>query len=297
MARIALVGPGSVGIYFAAHLAAAGHEVVACARRPFSDYLVDSPTDPVAGPATVVTDPSQLDGRPFDWVFVGVKAHQTDGAADWLRAVCKPGAVVVVLQNGVEGVERVSPFNQGATVLGSVVYCGAELLEPGHIKHQSAGFLWLPDHPDAHRLAELTTPAVSFRPTPTYQTELWRKLGINVAFNGITALTLRNIGVVADPPVTELARAVLSEAWSIGRLEGAELTDDDIDKFLAGAVRIPQGSKTSMLQDRVAGRPTEWDALQGAVVRFGLTHGIATPYATTLAVLLEAGDRRVDTPL
>ena len=296
MSRIAIVGPGSVGVYFGAHLAAAGHEVVACARRAFTDYRVDSPTDPVAGPATVVTDPSQLDGRPFDWVLVGVKAHQTAGAADWISATCGPGAVAVVLQNGVEGVERVQPFVTGATILNSVVYCGAELLTPGHINHQSAGFLWLPDCPDAHRLADLSAPSVSFRPTSTFQTELWRKLGINAAFNGITALTLRNISVVADPPVQALARAVLSEAWTIAREEGAELTDADVDSFLAGAVKIPQGSKTSMLQDRVAGRPTEWDALQGAVVRFGVKHGVATPYTTTLATLLEAGDRRVDTP-
>ena len=156
MSRIAIVGPGSVGVYFGAHLAAAGHEVVACARRAFTDYRVDSPTDPVAGPATVVTDPSQLDGRPFDWVLVGVKAHQTAGAADWISATCGPGAVAVVLQNGVEGVERVQPFVTGATILNSVVYCGAELLTPGHINHLSAGFLWLPDCPDAHRLADLS---------------------------------------------------------------------------------------------------------------------------------------------
>ena len=60
MARVAVVGPGSVGCFFAAHLAATDHEVVSCARRPFDTYVVTSELAPVTGPAVVATTPDQL---------------------------------------------------------------------------------------------------------------------------------------------------------------------------------------------------------------------------------------------
>ena len=71
MASVAIVGPGSVGAFFAAHLAAAGHGVLSCARRPFTDYIVESPDAPVRIAADVATDPldDRLD-RLFDVVLL-----------------------------------------------------------------------------------------------------------------------------------------------------------------------------------------------------------------------------------
>ncbi|MCP5027785.1 MAG: hypothetical protein GY929_16035 [Actinomycetia bacterium] len=83
MTRIAVVGPGGVGGFFAAHATANGHEVLSCARRPFTEYVIESGRAPTTQPARVVTDPAMVDG-PYPWVLVGVKAHQTQGAAEWL---------------------------------------------------------------------------------------------------------------------------------------------------------------------------------------------------------------------
>ena len=104
--------------------------MVACARRPFREYVVDSPQSPVRAPAHVVTDPEELAG-PADWVLVTVKAHHTDGAAPWMRQLCRASTKVVVIQNGVEGAERVAPHAGDAEVLPAVVYCGAELAGAG----------------------------------------------------------------------------------------------------------------------------------------------------------------------
>lgn len=291
MARVAVVGPGSVGLWFAGHLAAAGHDVVSCARRPFDRYVIESETGPLDIGARVVTDPDDLtsDDEGVDWVLVAVKAHQTAGAAGWLKRLCGPGTVAVAVQNGVEGVERLTPLVGGAAVLGSVVYCGAQLQEPGRIRHTSHGFLFVPDTDAGRAMAELFegSPA-GVRPTPRFPTELWRKLGLNVVANGITALTRRSMEVLTDPDIVVLARRLLEECWSVARAEGAELDDTDIETFL-GAPK-PAGGMTSMLADRLAGRPTEYDALHGAVVRIGARHGIPTPLHESMVALLAAGD-------
>ena len=43
-------------------------------------------------------------------MLLAVKAHQTDGAAGWLAALCGGGTTVAVLQNGIDHVERVAPL-------------------------------------------------------------------------------------------------------------------------------------------------------------------------------------------
>ena len=293
MTAIALVGPGSVGTYMAAHLAAAGHDVIACARRPFSEYRVDSREAPVQAPARVATDPEAIDPS---WtprfVLVCVKAHQTSGAASWLARLAAPGTTLLAVQNGVEGVERLTAYAQGAEVVASVVYCGAELLAPGHVRHYTAGLLITPDVASMRELAAATETisGLTVRPSADYVDQAWRKLGANVVANGITALTRRRGVDLAEPGVADLVRGLLAETYAVARAEGATLGDGDVDKFVDALTTRPLTGGTSMLYDRLAGRPTEHDALHGAVVRLGAQHGIETPLVAALDTLIAAGD-------
>ena len=275
--RIAVVGPGSVGVFFAAHLAAAGHHVTACARRPFDRYVVESDRAAVSGPAKVVTDPAALDG-PADVVIVAVKCHQTASTAPWLQALCAPGTIVIAAQNGVEGAERLAPLCGPATVLPSVVYCGAELLEPGHIRHYSAGSIWLPDRPSAHRIVDAIAASectAQFVARTDFATEQWRKLGTNVVFNGVTALTRKTMHALRHPSIAPIARLMFDECWTVGRAEGADLGNADTERLLGVMAAMRDGGATSMYYDTIAGRPTEHDAIHGAVLRIGARHGIS----------------------
>ena len=138
-----------------------------------------------------------------------------------MRQLCRASTKVVVIQNGVEGAERVAPYAGDAEVLPAVVYCAAELLEPGHIAHRQDGTLILPDTRVGAPVVELFagTPAV-VRATDRYLTDAWRKLGLNVMFNGITALTMRPISVVSRPGVADVARQLLHETWAVAPSRG-----------------------------------------------------------------------------
>ena len=286
--RVAVVGAGSVGGVFAAHLSSV-HDVVACVRRRFDEYRIDSDEIPFRGPALAVTDIEQLpwDG-PADAVFVAVKSHHTEGAARWFEPLCGPDTVVVVMQNGIEGRERLEPYVDGATVVPAVVYCGAELLEPGHIRHTSRSRLIVADDPAGERVRELceATP-LQIDPSPNFTRSAWVKLGLNSVANGLTALTGKPMEVIGEPGITDIARDLLTECWTLGRLEGADLDIDGIPQVLAGMAK-GVGGRTSMLQDREAGRPTEHDAIHGAVLRKGARHGVETPTTRIVHDLLAA---------
>jgi 2-dehydropantoate 2-reductase len=287
-ARIAVVGAGAVGGWFAAQLADAGRQVVSCVRRPFDHYVVESDTTPVDTEALAVTDPGRLadvgfDG-PVDLVVVAVKGFQTAGAADWLAALCGPDTIVAGAQNGVEEVERLTPFVRGATVVPTVVYCGTELLAPGHIRHHQHGVLIVPDDEVGWAVAPIFEGTnAEWRPDPEFLTEAWRKLGINVMANGITALTRRTMDVLADPVLAPIARDLLRECWAVGRAEGAHVSPDEADEFPLGLLPV-QG--TSMYHDAIAGRHTEFDELHGAVLRLAARHGIETPVHRVVHALL-----------
>lgn len=287
---MAVVGAGSVGGVFAAHLSAV-HDVVACVRRPFDRWHIESKDIPFEGPAQVATEPDQIpwDG-PADAVLVAFKAQHTDGATHWFEPLCGPDTLVVSVQNGIEGVERLAPLAPSSTVIPGVVYCGAELLEPGHVRHSAMARLIVPDEPAGHRAAELAdgTP-LNIEPSPGALTAAWVKLGLNSVANGLTALTLKPMGVIADPGIRAIGEQLLIECWATGRAAGAELDLDVIPKTLDGMSRS-RGGRTSMQQDREAGRPTEHDAIHGAIVRKGEEYGIPTPVTTIVHDLLAAGD-------
>lgn len=286
--RVAVVGVGSVGGVFAAHLSAV-HDVVACVRRPFQRYLIESSEIPFSGPASAVASVDDLPwDTPADAVFVGLKSQHTDGAAHWFEPLCGPDTVVVVMQNGIEGRERLAPHVDRSTIVPAVVYCGAELVEPGHVRHSSRARLIIENDRVGRQVRSLAegTP-LQIDPSDTYLRSAWVKLGLNSAANGLTALTGRPMEVIGEPGVTAIAEQLLTECWTIGRLEGAELDIEGIPRLLSQMAK-GVGGRTSMLQDREAGRPTEHDAIHGAVIRKGIEHGVATPTTRLVHDLLAA---------
>lgn len=292
MARIAVVGPGSVGVFFAGHLAAAGHDVLACARRAFDRYVIESeePEYVLDMSANVATDPAEV-SEPVDWVLLCVKAHQTVGAAGWLQALCTPQTRVLILQNGIEH-DLADGYVNGADTIPTVVYCGAGLIEPGRIRHTSSGFLIVPDQPHGDDIVTLFAASqADVRPTGNHLTHAWRKLAMNVTLNGLTALTRQKMGVIADPAIRPIAVDLVRECWQIAQADGAHLDPADAESQVAAVIERGLDEGTSMYFDTMAGRPTEHDAIHGAALRRAARHNIDAPTIKVIHGLLDARSR------
>ncbi|WP_106410636.1 MULTISPECIES: 2-dehydropantoate 2-reductase [Pseudofrankia] len=292
-ARVAVIGAGAVGGYFAARAAAAGAEVWLCVRRPF-DRLVVVSTGADGGdvetevPAEVVTDPAVLPTYGFDWVLLATKAHQIPAVAPWLAATVGPGTGVAVLQNGVRHAERVAAFAHPEQVLPAVVYINAEAERPGVVRHRAGGVLQVPDVQLAERLAERVFQGGEIRLTDDFATAAWTKLCVNSAANTVTTLTGRRLEVLRRDDVARLALAIMAETVAVAHADGAEVPDG-LPEFTVRRLRgQPPGAGTSMLYDRIAGRRLEHEELIGAVVRIGAEHGIPTPTCRTVLPLLAA---------
>jgi 2-dehydropantoate 2-reductase len=290
--RIAVVGPGAIGGVFAAAAWQAGgrdgrREIVLCARRRFGQLVVTRDgRDPVVVDAPVRTDPGTA-GGPADWVFLAVKAHQTGGVRDWLQALTGPATVVVVLQNGVEHRERVKPLAGEAVVLPAIVRCPAEATAPGQVRLRGEPQLTVPDDARGQALARLLDGGAEVSLTADFTTEAWRKLCEN-AMAGLMVLTGRRAATFRRAEVAALARDYALECIAVARAEGARLTDDVADAIVAGLAAMPPGRGSSIVFDREAGRPLEWEARNGVVRRAGARHGIPTPVSDVVVPLLAA---------
>jgi 2-dehydropantoate 2-reductase len=156
------------------------------------------------------------------------------------------------------------------------------------VVHRSNGFLIAPDGAAGRDLAALYEGTdAGIRLTNDFGSAQWKKLVSNVVANGITALTGRRMEVLRSAAVADLGRAVVREGIVVARAEGADIDDGYADLLIEGIAAMPDDSGTSMLYDRLAGRPLEYDALYGAVVRAADRHGIDVPHTRTLHALLQ----------
>jgi 2-dehydropantoate 2-reductase len=293
MARVAVVGPGAIGATFAAAVQqAGGHELALCGRTPRDPPVVEGDGfGSVALDAAVLSDPAEL-RDPVDWVLLAVKAHQTAGAAGWLRSACGPQTVVAVLQNGIEQREQVAPLAGEASVLPAIVWCPAETVAPGRVTVRGEARLSVPAWKAGRELAALMDggPA-SVALVEDFVTEAWRKLCMN-AVAGLSVLAGRRAGVFREAGVAELARRLGEECVAVGRAEGARLPDALPDQTVADLAAMPPDIATSMLHDREAGRELEWEARNGVIRRLGAKHGIPTPVSDVIVPLLAAASEQ-----
>jgi hypothetical protein len=86
----------------------------------------------------------------------------------------------------------------------------------------------------------------------------------------------------------DLALRLSEECALIGRAEGASLASKLPQQIVDDLLDMPAGMGTSILFDRLAGRPLEWQARNEVIQRFGRIHGIATPVSDVIVPLLEA---------
>ena len=285
---IAVVGPGAIGSTVAACLHRAGRTPLLCGRTARDDLDVrPDPTvlegERIVVPAPIRTDPGEV-RQPVELVLLAVKATQIGHAGAWLETLCDHNTTVCVLQNGVEQVELVQPHCTVSTVVPAVVWCPAETQPGGWVRLRGQPELTLPSEggPVAAVLADAGWKVTV---TDDFVTAAWHKLLTN-AVSGLMVLTMRRAGMFRRDDIFRLSRMYLDECLAVARAEGANLGDDVITQILMRLRNAPSDVATSMLGDREAGKPLEWDIRNGVILRMARRHGLPAPVSELIVPLL-----------
>jgi 2-dehydropantoate 2-reductase len=315
-----IAGAGAIGGYIGACMTRAGIDVTLFARGAHLRAIEDRGLRVVeAGDNNADRNfevrpriTGNLTGAgPFDVIFLGVKAHSLAQLAPQLKPLIGNETTVVSMQNGIPWwfchLECVDPAGiiassiDPARVVGSIVYLGTEMVEPGVIRHIEGNRISLgePDGTRSERcraIADALIKAGLRCPVTTrIRQEIWVKLLGNVAFNPISALTRATLaGITRDPDMCAVVRGIMTEVEAVANKLGMELPVS-IEQRIAGAGKIGE-HKTSMLQDLEAGRSLEIEPIMGAVVELGARLGIDMPQTRTVYActkLLDATGRPI----
>ena len=288
--RVAVFGTGGAGGYFGARLARAGEDVVFIARgehlkaiseRGLRIESVDG--DFAVHPAQVTDDPAEA--GPADVVIVGVKAWQVSEAAKKMGSLIGPETIVVPLQNGVEAADRLAAVLGPVHVLGGLARVFCFIVGPGCLRHlggpASITFGEL-DHSMSGRVDRLrgilSRAGLAAEVPPDIHVALWEKFLFIVPFGGIGSVTRASIGTLRMLSGTrEMLAQGMREILCVARGRGIRLDDDIVGRTMAFVDTLPPDGTTSMQRDIIAGRPSELEAWNGAVVRLGKEVGVDAP--------------------
>jgi len=284
---IALIGPGAIGTTIAAALHEVDRAPLLCGRTAHSQLTLRHDEGEIVVPGPVLTEPTAIQ-QPVELVFVAVKTTQVAESAGWLAALCDEKTVVCALQNGVEQKAQLAPLVNGATVLPSVVWFPAQREPDASVWLRAKPRLTMPDVPQAQRVVDaLSGTRCAVDLSADFLSIAWRKLLQNAAA-GLMVLANRRAGMFSRDDITDLALAYLRECLAVARAEGAVLKDDVPQEIVGNFQRAPADLGTSILADRQANRPLEWDIRNGVIQRLGHAHGMAVPISDVLVPLLAA---------
>jgi 2-dehydropantoate 2-reductase len=287
---VALIGAGAVGLVVAAAFARAGWGVWVCgARNPFARLYVQEAGQGAEFPVRHARSPAEL--GPCTVAVVAVKAYQTGDVTEWIAAFNRPDARILAVQNGLEHRERIAACAPVAMALPAIAYFNAQRSAPGCSVLRRIGptDLCLPaDAPVQDVAAALQAGGLRVVLAADMVSAIWIKLLANSAANPLTALCGRRTGVMREPACATNARQIMAEVARVGQAEGAALTAHHVEEAMTWLQSVPPESATSMLQDRLAGRPLEYDAITGAIVRAADRHGLDVPLNRFVLGLLSA---------
>ena len=290
--QVAVIGIGGMGCLFGAKLSQVAEVTLLgnwpaqlTALRENSLQLIQPNGRSQTIPLTVSNHPQTV--APADLALILVKSSQTQQAAEAAQQLLKPSGVALTLQNGLGNLEQLT------AVLGSnhthfgITSEGAAIVEPGVVHHAGEGHTYIADSASSvGETAVSPQEIVTLFQAAGFQTSLakdaaglvWGKLAINAGINPLTAILQQPNGfLVENGAARRLMQQAAAEAAQVAAAQGIDIPFADAAEETLTVAQATAANHSSMWQDVANGRPTEIEAINGAIVEYGRQFGIPTP--------------------
>jgi len=301
--RVLILGAGALGSLMGARLHSAGTPVILFSRN--IDHIRSVRQDGLLvreldGREQILELPACENKADIPWtpelVITLVKSRDTEGAVRAVLPLCSVDTHFLTLQNGIGNADLIQKLAGTDRVLAGTTAQGATLLRPGKVGHGGEG----PSHVGrpgtaaddmARRVAALLDGAgLTCEATDQADRLIWKKLLVNVGINAITALSRVPNGWVADDPsARELATRAVQEAREVAAKFGFDFPEA-VDQEVLEVAHRTRKNHSSMYQDVATGKPTEIEAINGAVESLARGFGLSAPVNWTLTRLIRLID-------
>jgi len=297
--RICVVGAGSIGSLFAAHLATVADVLVLTRRSEHARALNErglqiSGRHDFTARVTAASDPRDL--ADFDLGIVATKANGVEEAAASLGGRF-PAATIMTVQNGL-GAEEIVRAHGDWPLISGVTFMSGTKHSDTHVEYILDTATWIGPFGETpfDRVQEvanlLVDSGLKAEALQDLRPAQWSKLIFNATVNGVAALTglPHDEHFAAEAEVADLGHLVhelVEEGKRVAFAAGVELHEDPWEMNVLATQR---GSRhyPSMLEDVQARRPTEVDQISGALVREAERLGVPAPLHAALWRLVEA---------
>jgi 2-dehydropantoate 2-reductase len=297
--KVCVVGAGSIGSLFAAHLATVT-DVLVLTRRAEHAQALNEQGLRVSGrhdfTARVIAAADPRDLPDFDLGIVATKTTGVEQAAESLGGRF-PGATVMTVQNGLGAEEIVRGHGEWPLISGVTFMSGTKHSDT-HVEYILDTPTWIGPYGETpyERVEEVGRLLVDSGLKAEALRDLlpaqWSKLIFNATVNGVAALTglPHDEHFAAEADVGDLGYLVhelVDEGKLVAAASGVELHDDPWEMNVL-ATKRGSAHYPSMLEDVEARRPTEVELINGTLVREAQRHGVEAPLQTAVYRLVKA---------
>jgi len=298
--RVAILGAGAMGAYFATRFFESGFDTCLVARGQRNERLSREGLI-VNGKKYLipVIDPDTA-RQPVDLILVGLKHHHLQEAASGLDKLVGESTVFLSVMNGLES-EEILGSMYGMDKVVYALSLGIDAVRNGNeITYTTPGTHYFGEArnevitPRVKRIQDAFDRAgIAWKTPEDMMRWLWWKFMINVGVNQASAVTRMTYSAFQQDKIAqELMESLMREVIDLAQAAGIALTDEDITNWYPILNKLSPQGKTSMLQDIEARQKTEVEVFSGRAISLGKQYGIPTPVNETIfriIKLLEKG--------
>ena len=297
MKQVMIVGAGSVGGFFGAHLAKSNPNISFLLRpQTLAAVRQNGLTVRSAGGTFTVRPTASSDARELpqpDLIILAVKAYDLDEVMQQIEPALTEQTVILTLQNGIGTEDRLLARLKRDCVVGGVAFIYSKIAAPGVIDHYKKGAVAIGElmgHESA-RLLQIrdvfTAAGIPCQLSKDIRRSKWEKMCWNCVFNPVTVLIDDKVAKALDhPEMLDTIRQIVGEVCAVSASVKVPLPNDMAERIVKWTQEI-RDIHTSMYDDWKAGRRTEIEYLNGYIVDRGRELGIPTPVNQALTAMIK----------
>lgn len=294
--NIGIVGAGSMGMLFAAKCAQSVtvSNIYLVTRKAEQAAIINEQGLRVSGATdllshrvqAIASDTHELQRPPLDWLFVFVKQHHFDeGLMTYMAYWAERGTKLLCFQNGIGHIERLAKHIPIQHIFTAVTTEAALRQSPSEVLHTGSGETIIgheaedlcPELSLKHLMKVLKDAGFVVSLSKNMNSIVWRKLLINAVINPLTAIMhVSNGQLLKCEHRVHLMRTLLEEGCATARSIGVDYPAD-LWEQIVDVCHATAANQSSMLQDVLHERPTEIEAINGAIIRVAHDNHIRVP--------------------
>jgi len=283
--NITVIGAGAMGILFSGLLSKKNSIFILEKNINAREKIARSGIK-ITGSTALVVPPSEIkiitnikNIENSDIVVIFVKSYDTTDVLKKIRRFIGKKTFVMTLQNGLGNYENILKYVEKNRVICGTTSHGAILKDYGVVRHTGSGDTVMGYVSGIEKIADnFKGCGINTSTAKNIQSAIWSKLAINCAINPVGAVSgVTNGEIIRYPGLREISVAAGKEAVAVAGLAGIKLLFNDVSEKIDEVCKNTSGNINSMLADIKAGRKTEIDSLNGAVVKKAEEFGIKVP--------------------